>query len=385
MRVLHRLIPLALVAALVALSSPGLRADTRSDQARKELAALRQRIDAVRHKIAAGTDQRSDLSDALAKAQHQISAARERLDTLDADIADHRQRIDRLTRERDAEKQHLGDQLDALEAQVTSAYETGRVSRMRLLLSGESPERLGRMLAYYRYFSSAQSDAVNTLKTALARLAAKQSSLEAERDQLAARRQTRSATLDRLKSDERQQKQTLAALDRQLAGRRSSLSEMRDQAAQLTRLLDSVQDRLSDLPPVPQGVPFPRLKGRMHPPVSGQVLASFGQTKDGGPLRWQGEWLAADQGAPVHAVAGGRVVYVGYMKGYGLIVILDHGHGFYSLYGHAAASYVDVGDAVKTGQPIATAGHSGGHDRNGIYLEIRHGRTPVNPRHWLAG
>ncbi|RJS91594.1 murein hydrolase activator EnvC [Salinisphaera sp. Q1T1-3] len=376
---------LALVlAAGVAWPMPGL-ADTQSDKARAELSALRDRIDSLRHKIAADSDKRSDLSDALNKAQRQISATRKRLDDLDEDIAEHKQRITKLVAQRDTERAHLSDQLDALEAQVTSAYETGQVSRMRLLLSGESPERMGRMLNYYRYFSDAQSAQIGELKTVLAKLVAKQQSLEAERSQLASRRKTRAATLERLQTSEKQQKQTLAALDRELSSKRSSLSDMRDQAAQLKKLLGSVQTQLSDLPPIPKGASFATLKGRMHPPVSGRVLAAFGQTKSGGPLRWQGEWFAASEGTPVHVVAGGRVVYVGYMKGYGLIVIVDHGQGYYSLYGHAAASYVDVGDAVQAGQPIATAGHSGGHDTNGIYFEIRHGQTPVNPRRWLAG
>lgn len=361
------------------------RADSRADEARADLAALRERIDRVRDKIASDNAERGDLSDALAKAQRQISVARKRLDELDSNIAEHKTRIAKLIRQRDAERDHLADQLAALSAQVRGAYETGRVSRMRLLLSGESPERIGRMLEYYRYFSDAQGEQIATLKKALARLAAKQQSLEAERQQLAEQRTTRSATLDRLEASEKKQSRAIAALDQQLSSRRSSLSDMHDQAAELKKLLDSVQNQISDLPPVPTGKPFVGLQGRMHPPVSGPILAHYGQTKNGGPLRWQGRWFAATEGTPVDVVASGRVVYVGYLKGYGLIVIVNHGQGYYSLYGHAAASYVDVGDAVQTGQPIATAGHSGGHRRNGIYFEIRHGQDPVDPARWLGG
>ncbi|HET7315461.1 murein hydrolase activator EnvC family protein [Salinisphaera sp.] len=385
----------ALGAFLFALSilapRPGLADDpadndSRSAQARAELSALHDRIAQVRRQIAAGSDQRSELSDALAQAQSRISDARRRLDRLDDDIAEHKQRIKRLKQQRDAERDRLSGELDALAAQVRSAYETGRMSRMRLLLSGAAPERIGRMLNYYQYFSEAQSRQVDHLKSALARLASKQQSLENERAQLAAQREARAATLDSLEASEQKQQATLAALEQRLSSHRSSLSDMRAQQARLKKLLNSVQTQLSDLPPVPSGVPFYKLKGRMHPPVPAKkVLARYGQTKSGGPLRWQGEWFAAPQGAPVHAVAGGRVVYVGYMKGYGLIVIVDHGHGYYSLYGHAAASYVDVGDAVSTGQTIATAGHSGGHSKSGIYFEIRHGEEPVDPSRWLSG
>lgn len=357
----------------------------RKDQVRAELSALRQKIDKVRDRVSEQSDKRSELSDALAKAQQKIAATRDRLDKLDDSIGDHEDRIERLTAQRDAQRQQLGQQLDDLSAQVRGAYETGHMSRMRLLLSGQSPEKVGRMLEYYRYFADAQSDEVANLKKQLARLVSKQQSLENEKASLAEQRQTRAATLARLKANREQQQATVAALDRRLSSGRASLADMKNDKQQLEQLLGSVQHQLSSLPPTPTGTPFYKLKGRMQPPVKGRVLARYGQTKGDGPLSWQGEWFAASQGTPIHAVAGGRVVYVGYMKRYGLIVIIDHGHDYYSLYGHAAASYVDIGDEVRTGQSIATAGHSGGHDTNGAYFEIRHGQDPVNPAGWLAG
>lgn len=358
---------------------------TRTDKARAELSALRHKIDKVRDRVSEQSDKRSKLSDALAKAQQKITATRDRLDKLDDSISDHEERIDRLTAQRDAQRQQLSQQLDDLSAQVRGAYETGHMSRMRLLLSGQSPEKIGRMLAYYRYFADAQSDEVADLKHQLARLVSKQQSLENEKASLAEQRHTRAATLARVKANRKQQQATVAELDKRLSSGRASLADMKNDKHRLEQLLGSVQDRLSSLPPTPTGKPFNKLKGRLHPPVKGRVLARYGQTKGDGPLSWQGEWFAASQGAPIHAVASGRVVYVGYMKRYGLIVIIDHGHNYYSLYGHAAASYVDIGDEVKTGQSIATAGHSGGHDTNGAYFEIRHGQDPVNPAGWLAG
>ncbi|MDA3919322.1 MAG: peptidoglycan DD-metalloendopeptidase family protein [Salinisphaera sp.] len=380
-----RYIGVTLLTAALLCPALALADSANKQQARAELDALRNKIDKVRDRMASDSSQRSQLSSTLEKAQQKIAATRARLDSLDRSISAHKKRIDRLTAQRNTERDQLSQQLADLGDQVRGGYETGRLSRMRLLLSGESPEKVGRMLAYFSYFADAQSAAVAHLKTQLARLVSKQQSLENEKASLASQRETRAATLARLESNRKQQQATVAALDKQLSSGRASLADMKHDEQQLEQLLNSVQRQLSSLPPVPSGTPFYQLKGRMHPPVQGRVLAHYGQRKGDGPLVWQGEWIAAPQGTPIHAVAGGRVVYVGYMKRYGLIVIIDHGHGYYSLYGHAAASYVDIGDEVRTGQSIATAGHSGGHDTNGAYFEIRHGQKPVNPQKWLSG
>ena len=375
----------ALLAATLTVSATGSAQSGRSEQARAELEALRDRIDAVRQHIAADKSQRGDLANALNQAEADISAAQKRLRTLDDAIAAHRDRIDSRTARRDAERDDLGDKLDVLRDQVRAAYSSGRMNRMRLLLSGESPEKLGRMLVYFEYFAGAQTEQVHALQDTLADLAVRQRALEQEQDALAERRADRAETLSRLEANQAERREAIAALDSQLSSRQANLENLRIDAQRLEDLLGSLQSELSALPPVDEGTPFAELKGRMRPPVDGRVLARFGTTKAGGPLKWQGQWRAAPEGTAVRAVAGGRVVYVGYMHRYGLIVILDHGNKYYTLYGHAESTYVEVGDNVQRGQAVAKAGRSGGHRRSGAYFEIRRGSTPVNPSHWLSG
>jgi septal ring factor EnvC (AmiA/AmiB activator) len=366
------------------LAAPAQAEHSRAAHARAELKALRSKIAQVRQQITAGSQQRSALAQALADAQHQIDAARQRLDTLEASITEHKRRIAQLRAARDAQQAHLKNERAHLRKQVRAAYISGHINRMRLLLSGKSPAKIGRMLVYYQYFTKAQTAQINRLKATLAKLAARQQALTAEQSALTAQRASRAATLDKLQAGRKQQQATIAALDSRLATKKSSLKGMRADQARIKKLLHSLQKQLSNLPPVTPHTPFSQLKGRLLAPVAGPVIAGFGRRKAGGPLHWQGEWLAATPGTPIRAVATGRVVYIGYMKRYGLIVILDHGHDYYTLYGHAKSSYVDVGDTVRAGQPIATAGHSGGHARAGAYFEIRHGATPLDPASWLA-
>lgn len=114
------------------------------------------------------------------------------------------------------------------------------------------------------------------------------------------------------------------------------------------------------------------------------MIARFGDSKAGGHLQWEGRWIAAPAGTAVHAVAPGRVVYVGWMYRYGLIVVLDHGDNYYTVYGHNQSVYVRSGEHVRAGEKIATAGKSGGHETTGVYFEIRHGSKPLDPGVWLA-
>ncbi|GAB3674360.1 murein hydrolase activator EnvC family protein [Salinisphaera aquimarina] len=383
---LSRLIGVCLFALLPALPAPAASDSDRSDRARAELDALQDKIDKVRKQIAADKSKRGDLSSRLAAAEDEISTASRRLRTLDADIGKARASVASLAGRRNEERDQLTDRLDALRAQVRAAYANGRMDKMRLLLSGQSPEKLGRMLVYYEYFAKAQTRQVASLREALSDLVVRQKALEKEQATLTRQREARSDTLAQLEANQQQRRNTIAALDKRLSSRAASLDEMKADAARLENLMSSLRKQLATLPePSGDNTPFSQLKGRMTPPVRGSVLARFGTRKAGGPLRWQGEWLSAPEGTPVTAVAGGRVVYVGYMHRYGLIVIIDHGHNYYTLYGHAESTYVEVGDSVDRGQAIAKAGRSGGHSRSGTYFEIRRGQTPINPSSWLSG
>lgn len=384
---MHRTRFIATLALALLLVAPlwAQNPSQRSAQARAELEALRAKIEQVRKSIAQGENQRSDLAETLAEAGRAARQAAQRLAALDDAIARREQAVARLKRRRDAEKTRLHNDLDALRAQVRAAYATGRMAKLRLLLSGENPARLGRMLVYYEYFAGAQTQQVKQLRDALTELARRQSALEAERQALAAQRAARTATLARLEQNQAARRTAMAALDARLAARESTLEELKADAAHLEDLIGSLQAKLATLPESPGTGDFAALKGRMTPPVPGAVLAGFGTPKSGGKLHWQGDWRAAPVGTPVKAVAAGRVVYVGYMHRYGLIVVLDHGNGYFTVYGHAQASYVDVGDRVARGQPIARAGTSGGHRRSGVYFEIRKGRQPLDPARWLAG
>lgn len=354
------------------------------ENAQKQLKQVQQRIGALKNKIERDQSRRGDLSQALAGAERQIADTAARLHQSKQAISAHEQKIKSLDGRRADQQRALEGRLNRLGAQIRVAYQTGQQSKLRLLLSQTDPAALGRLLKYHDYYASAQSQAIASVRDDLGELRNTRSELASQRDALKTQQQTQARLLEGLRSSQRDREQALAAVERALKGGKTKLSTLKADEAQLRELMDSLRTRLADIPVQPESVkPFSKYKGKLAAPLSGQTIASFGQTKAGGPLRWQGIWIKAQTGAPITTAAAGRVVYVGYMHRYGLIVVLDHGDDYYTVYGHAQAAFVKVGQWVRSGETIASAGTSGGHKTSGVYFEIRRGRTPVDPKRWL--
>ncbi len=370
---------LTLIPAGLATAQDLTDREQRLEALRSEIATLRNRIDQdqARHR---------DLSADLAAVESRIAEASDELRAIREDIHKHEAEIQRLEAEAAALRESLGGRVDTLAQRMNAAYRVGRQGRLRLILSQDDPAAIGRLLGYYEYYSRAQAGAIRELRTDLSALAEQRRQIESERQALAAAESRRANALAELDDTRRERAETLDRIKTRLAARGDNLDSLQAEAQALESLIGEVRERTARAPPpATDGKPFGNLRGQLAAPVSGQVIAGFGDAKAGGKLTWQGIWLAAGAGTPVSAAAAGRVVYVGRMHRYGLIVVLDHGDDYYTVYGHNQAAQVAVGDQVRAGQTIAAAGNSGGHDRHGVYFEIRRGRTPVDPARWLGG
>ena len=175
----------------------------------------------------------------------------------------------------------------------------------------------------------------------------------------------------------------LANLERETRNRTASLKRLEQQQGQLERLLRELSRAIQESPSVDPSDAFAKLRGRLSWPVEGRLTAGFGDTRVG-TIKWNGLLIAADRGKPVRAVHTGRVIYADWLPGMGLLIIVDHGNGYLSLYGHNETLYKKVGAQVSGGDAIAAAGDSGGRAQSGLYFEIRRGGKPVDPRPWFA-
>ncbi|MDE2089868.1 MAG: peptidoglycan DD-metalloendopeptidase family protein, partial [Gammaproteobacteria bacterium] len=188
-----------------------------------------------------------------------------------------------------------------------------------------------------------------------------------------------------LEASRRARRQVLAALDAEIHNKGQELERLQRNARALQKLIDSLRRAPANVPAGGARTPFAALKGRLPWPANGRVLARYGQPREVGVLKWQGVLIAAPLGGPVRAVWYGRVVFADWLRGLGLLVIVDHGHGYMSLYAHNQNLYVKTGDRVQPGRVIAAVGDSGGARRPALYFEIRDRGRPVNPFRWCRG
>jgi septal ring factor EnvC (AmiA/AmiB activator) len=209
--------------------------------------------------------------------------------------------------------------------------------------------------------------------------------------------QLKSQTLTALQEEQRQQaaqlevqrqnrEQVLVQLNTQLDNQGGELKHLQTDEKQLQALVRSLQELLSDIPvEASQQKPFKALKGQLRWPARGQLVKRFGSLRGNSGLKWQGVLIEAPEGGQVRAVSKGRVAFADWMRGFGLLLIIDHGDGYMSLYGQNEALYKEVGEWVDSGEVVATLGASGGQTEAGLYFEIRHNGHPVNPLSWCAG
>lgn len=347
------------------------------------LTAVRKEIKELQDRLTRETARRDEGARELRAADVEIAAAARKLAAARSDVQRQQTARRELTQESERANRQLAGEKAALARQVRSSFMTGREELFKLLLSQESPATLGRMLVYYDYYNRARSGRIAAVAGDLEKLALLEqetSRAEAELVALEAAQAREIAALERSRDERRT---VVAKLDAEIRDGNAAVTKLR---AQETRLADLVK-RLGEVMagfPVDTDQPFAGLKGKLAWPVQGRLTGDFGQPRGTGPVKWSGVLLEASAGTPVRAIYHGRIAFADWLQGLGLLVIVDHGGGYMSLYGHNEALLKESGDWVEPGEAIAQVGDSGGQPRAGLYFEIRHNGEPVNPHPWIA-
>ena len=352
-------------------------------QKEAELKKVKSRIERVRKNVNQDIEKRDRLSAQLRDAELGVQQARRGLEALRAERIAAESRLKELEREQAERDRELAAERGALAGELRTAYVNGREEQLKLLLNQQDPAEFGRMLAYYGYFGRARADRIGNIRDKLEHLALVREQIAAESARLQGLESQQEKELAALRSAQQQRTRTVQAIESQIKSQGGELKRLESQAKGLEKLIADLRKALRNVP-VAKQAPFEPLRGKLPWPVQqGKVLARFGQPRAGGSMRWQGMMIGTDRGARVRAPFAGRVVYADWLPGMGLMIVLDHGGGYLSLYGHNEEVFRSVGDAVAAGDVIGAVGDSGGHNQPALYFEVRRGREPVNPENWL--
>ncbi len=351
----------------------------------QQLEAVRQRIEAVTRELNDTRGQRNTLREELRGLDLSIGRLGAAARRTERSIEANRSRLRALKRQADSARQQLGAQAAALEASIRVSYAMGRQDYLKLLLNQQDPARVARTLTYYRYLAAARSERIAELRATLASVRQLEESIRENDRELAALRADASEKKAAFEAERGRRATVLAQLNREVRERAQELERLKADQQRLERLVRQLTDYLPQLPPPDRAARFGRLKGRLAWPTAGSLAARFGEPKQIGSLRWRGVLIAAQEGTEVHSVASGRVAYADWLRGFGLLLILDHGDGYMTLYGHNQALHKEVGNWVEAGETIATVGASGDIAEAGLYFEIRHQGEPLDPSAWVGG
>jgi septal ring factor EnvC (AmiA/AmiB activator) len=421
--------------------------------AESERAALRKKLADLKRDIQRTETAKGHAADQLAQSEAAISEANRSLHELVQEQREATAKLNRLTRQLNDLVKAVDLQQKKLASMLREQYVTGNEDRIKLLLSGDNPNRISRDLQYMGYMSQAQAKLVESLRINLQVVEENKAEAENVRDELAEiaeeertqkaqlekQKANRAALLARLSSQlaaQRKQAGTIERDDRRLAGLVNELAKLIEQqrkadAAEAKRrrlaaakakaeqerqriaqaknnakkalpaasknpnAIDAdenpskslARNELTPEPDVQNAVgkgSFSALRGQLRLPVQGDLLAKYGTKRSDGP-NWKGLFIRAAEGAEIKAVADGQVVFADWLRGFGNLIIVDHGNQYMTIYGNNQAVLKRAGDSVKIGEVIASAGNSGGNEQSGLYFEMRHQGRAFDPLAWMVG
>jgi len=350
-------------------------AESRLKQLKTEISSLHRELERTRTTL-------SNEQKALKAADLEIQSSALKLRQLESTRQVHEDELSVLHTERRNYLASLEKRKDILAAQIMAAYRLGRESRLKLVLNQDSPALLSRILAYYDYFSRSQSSQINELRQVLKTLDQMQEKINVELSAIDVVQKNQQAVLDAMTEQRKQRKAAIESLSGQIDTEETRLAELQRDRHDLEELLEKLSNVLADIPAdLGQRHGLDKLKGKMLIPVKGRVKHAYGQPRTAG-LHWQGWLISANIGTEVRSIARGRVAYSDWLRGYGLLMIIDHGDGFMSLYANNESLLREVGDWVETGSDISTVGTSP-LNGNGLYFEIRKDGKAMDPVVWL--
>jgi len=363
---------------------------------KEDLKQLRNRIEALQKELASKEESKSEAADALRESERAISDANRKL----AELAREQREASNLLNQLQAQSGQIKSNIEAQQTQLGQLlyrqYLGGQQEYLRLLLNQQDPNQVARELHYYGYLSRARAQGIKTLRLNLGQLDALTLESREKSAEIAAIQAEQAAQKKHLEREKTEHKKLLTRISSQVDKQRREIGKLKRDETRLSRLVEKIGKLLSRresaaplsnnrLPDASTGSsPFASLKGRLSLPVRGELVNRFGSPRSDGGVTWKGLFIRSSSGSEVKAIANGQVVFADWLRGFGNLMIVDHGGSYMSLYGNNETLYKQVGDTLQGGDLIATVGNSGGNPDSGLYFELRHQGKPFDPLSWVT-
>ncbi|MFY0639647.1 MAG: peptidoglycan DD-metalloendopeptidase family protein [Bermanella sp.] len=384
MRLLASLILLVVMPFTSATLSVAEGADSKQ-LSERHLKKLRDDINELQVFLKKAQDDHKGLVTSLRKSDEEVAKMSKQVESLRKALQEERDRLKKLKAEQASLNKSQHKQQRVLNDIILASYKLGQEPQLKMLLNQQDPAQVSRNLSYLQYFNKAHQGEIEQYRSTLNELSQVQSQIETREANLQTNLSELKSSYAQLKQTQKQQQQHANALDKKIRGSGQQLSRLQQDRQNLMEVLGKVEEVFLPFERNKESRPFKQLKGKLPSPINSRAQKLFGQWQPNGKQRWQG-WVYPEQtGSQVHAVHHGRVVFSDWLRGFGLLTIVDHGQGYMTLYARNQALLKSVGDWVETGEVIANVGRSGGFEDTGLYFEIRHKGNPQNPKRWLKG
>ncbi|WP_198263250.1 murein hydrolase activator EnvC family protein [sulfur-oxidizing endosymbiont of Gigantopelta aegis] len=377
-----RLILLFLFFAFCLPLSASAETQSKGQLKQQELNQLRQDISALKKQLKQQQSEKSELEQDIQKSEQSIANNARQLFSTQQQIAELNHQLSTLNNNLAQNNRQLITQQQLLSGQLQASYAIGRQEYIKLLLNQQDPATISRIMTYYDYFNEARSQQINKVNTLL-------QAIVQEKQKISLLSQTLQDKQYQLQQEQRamQTKQAersalVTLLNQDIVSKDKQLANLNKNKKNLTRLINKLKKALDDIPSLPTDQPFAKKRGKLYWPAKGKVKKLYDHWRSVGKVKWQGNIISGKEGTPVHTISNGRIAYSDWLRGYGLITIIDHGDGYMSLYGHNQTLLKEVGDWVENNEIIATIGNSGGIKRVGLYFEVRYNGKPSDPSLW---
>jgi septal ring factor EnvC (AmiA/AmiB activator) len=375
---------LSLLVGFVLIWSVLLCTASNADESQqKELDSLKRSISTLERQLEDRGKQRNSLQSALKKVELESSKINRNIRRLRTKINKLEKQLTTLDQKEKDLQQNISEQSDAISEQITAAHQLGDQEPIKLLLNQEDPQQLARVLKYYDYFLKARADKIQRYKKDIDDLTETRAEINRQKLALVQSKKALEADKKTLSNRVKSRKKTLDKLQSSLRTDKKKLSKLQDERNKLEEIIETVKKAAAKLALPSNYESFTSRKGKLKWPIKGRVAHSFG-SKRSGTLRWEGWLISASAGDAVKTVHHGRVVFSNYLRGFGLLVIVDHGDGYMTLYAHNQELLRETGDWVQSNEVISRAGDTGGLNKPALYFEIRNQGNPADPKVWLG-